>query len=196
MINKFNIFILSCLILIGFGTYQVIENKKEKDKKLQIEKAIQQKIEVKIKEVITKNNADMSWYNELKEIESKNLNLLSIQIENVIKKNPPIVFYGNLVDLETKSDGSYHLVFEKSLYSNFLITDISLSMNCSNEKVRNIQSLIEGKSKANYFDKAVTAIINPKNVSSVFDKKENYSKIEHVINGECIDLIEGVIEDN
>jgi len=196
MINKFNIFILSCLIFIGFGTYQVIENKKEKDKKLQIEKAIQQQIEVKIREVITKNNADMSWYNELKEIESKTLNLLSIQIENVIKKNPPIVFYGNLVDLESKSDGNYHLVFEKSLYSNFLITDISLSVNCSNEKVRNIQSLIEGKSKANYFDKAVTVIVNPKNVSSVFDKKENYSKIEHVINGECIDLIEGVIKDN
>lgn len=117
---------------LGYCVNSSITSNQEENKKEQIRKEKEDRVEANISNIVKQSNANYQW---IKQIEKNRIkSLLTIELEKLWVGERPIFFTGRILDISSVDETKYLVKIEKSMPF-ISLPEIELHLTCSKDMV-------------------------------------------------------------
>jgi hypothetical protein len=187
-ISGFKLFIVISLIVIVAGGAVLLQKRNEEEARNQQYLAAQAKkdsfIRLKAKEL----GADYSWLIKIATLTSGGANLMTFQLEQLWITPKPILFLGEIEDIQREENG-YRFKVKNSFHEPSLFFEINLSISCQSDVTTDFLRYMEEHKDEFDFSKPIAVIAK---INSVLTEKKlsdgNMSDVKVGV-GQCLALL-------
>ena len=187
-ISGFKLFVAISLLIIVAGVTIGIQKRNEREARNQQYLAAQAKKDAFIRLKAKELDADYTWIKKVDALTSGGANLMTFQLEQLWITPKPILFLGEIEDIQREGKG-YNIKIKNSLHEPSLLPEINLSISCPAEQTEGFVRYMEEHKDEFDFEKPIAIITKISSV--VTEKKLSDGKMSDVKVGigQCVALL-------